>query len=990
MKKIQSIFISQSYMDAWDDYKRSINRENFARWDVVALTASNDQQAEGFRMQIDERLKAGWLPQQTRYMVVPDVAGKRVGSGGATLNVLRAIARELGPDFHDKRILVIHSGGDSKRVPQYSALGKLFSPVPHELESGRSSTLFDELIIGMSSLPCRIKEGMVLLSGDVMLLFNALQIDYSGRGAACISIKEQAETGKNHGVFLRGADGNVAQFLHKQSVETLREKGAVNENGNVDIDTGAIIFSADMVNDLYGLVERDFDKFVNEKARLSLYGDFLYPLATDSTLKQFYKEKPDGDYCQELTAARTEIWQLLRPYCMKLISLSPAKFVHFGTTAEIVRLLSEDIDNYEQLGWRAQVNSSVAGAQAACYDSIISRHASVGQGSYIEASYVHGQASVGQGSVVSSLELTDQHVPDGVVLHGLKQKNGRFVCRIYGVTDNPKETLEDGCSFLGTTVQKFMDNAGVSAAELFAGASHALWDAMLYPECDTMGEAVDHAINIYEIAQGRGQADSWRVATRRSLAQGFNDADARALMDWHGRMRDLVGMGRLRDAMESGVSVEECAGLLQGAFLTKNQQEWLSEQAAKMDFSQLIRMNYYIGCCLGGAQGDAYVAQCFKGIAQGILAASIDSIKERDCRIARDEHLVELPLRVNWGGGWSDTPPYPNELGGTVLNAAISFNGSLPVHVALKRLDRPAIIFESKDMDSYGEFTDLSQIQSYGDPFDPFALQKAALLTCGIVPMKGSNMEAIFEKLGGGIYMETEVTGVPKGSGLGTSSILAGACVKALFEFMGIDYELDDLYDHVLCMEQLMSTGGGWQDQIGGLTPGVKIITSEPGMHQHMQVRQLELSLATRDELNQRFAIIYTGQRRLARNLLRDVVGRYIGNVPEALEALQDIQALALEMAQALEKGDLDEFSRLLSAHWEQSKKLDAGSTNTCIDLIFSSIEDLIDGRMICGAGGGGFLQVMMKKDVTRAQLQQRLREVFEDSGVAVWDCEVL
>lgn len=52
-----------------------------------------------------------------------------------------------------KRVLVIHSGGDSKRVPQYSALGKLFSPVPHMLPDGRSSTLFDEFLIAMSAVP---------------------------------------------------------------------------------------------------------------------------------------------------------------------------------------------------------------------------------------------------------------------------------------------------------------------------------------------------------------------------------------------------------------------------------------------------------------------------------------------------------------------------------------------------------------------------------------------------------------------------------------------------------------------------------------------------------------------------------------------------------------------------------------------------------------------------------------------------------------------
>ena len=89
-----------------------------------------------------------------------------------------------------------------------------------------------------------------------------------------------------------------------------------------------------------------------------------------------------------------------------------------------------------------------------------------------------------------------------------------------------------------------------------------------------------------------------------------------------------------------------------------------------------------------------------------------------------------------------------------------------------------------------------------------------------------------------------------------------------------------------------------------------------------------------------------------------------------------------------LEQGNIDEFAALFNVHWELSKKLDAGSTNTCIDQIFMACEDLIDGKFIAGAGGGGFLQVILKKNVSKAQLQERLREVFQDSGVAVWECE--
>ena len=107
-ESMASLFLSQSYQDAWADYNRSLKKERFARWDYVVLTASNEEQAEGFRGQIELRQEEGFLPVQTKFLVLPDPDGKRVGSGGATLNVLRAVAEEQrSGDFSGKKILVI-------------------------------------------------------------------------------------------------------------------------------------------------------------------------------------------------------------------------------------------------------------------------------------------------------------------------------------------------------------------------------------------------------------------------------------------------------------------------------------------------------------------------------------------------------------------------------------------------------------------------------------------------------------------------------------------------------------------------------------------------------------------------------------------------------------------------------------------------------------------------------------------------------------------
>ena len=349
-----------------------------------------------------------------------------------------------------------------------------------------------------------------------------------------------------------------------------------------------------------------------------------------------------------------------------------------------------------------------------------------------------------------------------------------------------------------------------------------------------------------------------------------------------------------------------------------------------------------------------------------------------------------MPLRVNWGGGWSDTPPYCNENGGTVLNAAILLNGEKPVSVTLKKLKEKKIVFDSRDMDVHGEFDSIEELQATGDPYDSFALQKAALLACGIIPRTGGDFDEILTRLGGGFSMQSEVTGVPKGSGLGTSSILSAACVKAIFEFMGIDYKQEDLYSHVLCMEQIMSTGGGWQDQVGGVEDGIKFITTKPGIEQKIGVERVHVSEETKRELNERLVLIYTGQRRLARNLLRDVVGRYIGNEADSADSLEEIQKVAGQMRSELEKGDVDAFAGLLEQHWELSKKIDKGSSNTLIDYIYTTIEEYIDGRLVCGAGGGGFLQALLKKGVSKQQVRARLKDVFEDNGVDLWEVTIL
>jgi fucokinase len=744
---------------------------------------------------------------------------------------------------------------------------------------------------------------------------------------------------------------------------------------------------------------------------------------------------------------------------MKLICLSPAKFIHFGTTKELLSLMTEQIDEYEFLDWKPVVQSAgVEGGAYASYNSYVGQRAVIGEGAYIENSYVLDESKVGAGSILSHVKIRNVTVPGHVVLHGIPLRNGKYTARIFGVTDNPKATVQDGAAFLTSTLPRLMRALGLSDCDLWdmdQGGARDLWNAKLFPVCDSEAEAVDRAMKLYalvdesgrgqnpdfaktsvceDLANGMAQAtdlsgrmaeelreerNAWLGASRISLCDSYNQADMEKVLFCQSDIENRIISRRFAEKLTQGTYYRDAFAIFGHRGITEAIYQSLMRDAEKMDFSEKIRIYYALaqymketGATFAGQNYEYPEQLCFGEIRDVVYEEAVRGLPDsRSYRIAKDEVHVELPVRVNWGGGWTDTPPYCNENGGVVINAAISLRGILPIQITVRRLPEYVVEFESQDIGVHGIVRTKEEIQACHDPYDPFALHKAALIACGIIPPgigaaarrpredagalpestlredAEESLEQILKRLGGGIYLSTQVVGIPKGSGLGTSSILAGACVTGLFEFLGFDKSKEEIYELVLCMEQIMSTGGGWQDQVGGLTDGIKLITTKPGIRQQIQVEPVCVPERAMRELSERFALIYTGQRRLARNLLRDVVGSYIGARPESVRALSEMKPTAALMAFYLRQGDIDSFGELLNRHWELSRQLDSGCTNSCIDQIFLSCDDLISAKFLAGAGGGGFLMVLLKKGVTKAMLHDRLAAIFQDSGVDVWDC---
>ncbi len=244
MNDMTFLFMTESYKDIYKEYIKIMNSQQENKiWDYIVLTASNEFQAKGYKAQINSRKEKNLLPKNIEYLIISDRENKRVGNGGSTLEVLKYIAeKEKTTNFSNLKIAIIHNGGDSKRIPQYSSLGKVFSPMPRRINYDHTSTLFDELFFLILSIGARMNEGLICLSGDTLLICNPLQISFNNYDAAVIGFKENKDKGVKHGVFVKGENFELEYFLHKQPIPVLEKHNAIYKSGRVNIDTGLCMF----------------------------------------------------------------------------------------------------------------------------------------------------------------------------------------------------------------------------------------------------------------------------------------------------------------------------------------------------------------------------------------------------------------------------------------------------------------------------------------------------------------------------------------------------------------------------------------------------------------------------------------------------------------------------------------------------------------------------------------------------------------------------
>lgn len=332
--------------------------------------------------------------------------------------------------------------------------------------------------------------------------------------------------------------------------------------------------------------------------------------------------------------------------------------------------------------------------------------------------------------------------------------------------------------------------------------------------------------------------------------------------------------------------------------------------------------------------------------------------------------VVRAPARISFGGGGTDLEAYYGRFGGLVLSAAITRYAYV---VARPSPDR-GISIVSADYQMAEHLTPDRPVAVR----EPLALPKAALAAyadSGMLPARGVRL-----------FLAADV---PPGTGLGSSSAMAVALVRALAEHTGTPLDAGRTAE-LACQIEIERLGLpiGKQDQYASAFGGLNSIafTSDG-----VRVTPLALPDAALEALASRLLLFATGSTRSSASILRGQRADTRDN-PAVVERLHRLKALAVAMRDELIAGDFDGFGVLLDHAWQEKRGLSAAISSGAIDAAYAAAREAgALGGKITGAGGGGFLLLYVpprrRVAVRTAMASHGLRALtfaFDRTGVAV------
>ena len=841
------------------------------------------------------------------YFCSCDPIGHRLGSGGGTTWLLQEAwrAEQCAQSFSDwvksECRIILHAGGQSKRLPSYAVSGKVLTPIPvFRWERGQrlSQTLLDlQLPLYermMEQAPARLTT--MIVSGDVYIRAAERLGDIPDADVVCYGLWLDASIARNHGVFVsdRRTPTVLKQMLQKPSPERLSD---LLKDHFYLTDIGIWILSDRAVRLLAERSTVPVASPTGSPASSLVRSDSIAapsaptPAASAAGLKEYDLYSEFG--CALGTNPTIDDPEL-RKLSVAIVPLPGGGFYHFGTSREMISstLAIQNIVNDQR---------NIMHNDRKPHPSIFTQNA-----------IVH-------------YKFTEQN-------YNIWVEN----------------------SFVGPRWTLTHDN-------VVTGVPENDWDIHLEPgECIDVvpvGEK-DYEVRRYRIDEA---VNSNELAERANLRRLFAQRKAFRAQNWPALAKNW------QHSVFYQLDLDDASHEFREMHLP------MPEPIAT-DAPLMTRIH---DAMFRGDSNDAFAL-----LREGLLSpltSHLSPLTSPQLSVFPDQIVwSRSPVRIDLAGGWTDTPPYCLMEGGSVVNIAIELNGQPPLQTYVKPCHDLHIVLRSIDLGAIEVIETFEQLAEYNKVGSPFSIPKAALALAGFLPAfcteSYKTLHDQLEAFGSGIEL-TLLSAIPAGSGLGTSSILASTVLGAISDFCSLAWDKNEIGRRTLVLEQLLTTGGGWQDQFGGVLGGVKLLQTQRGFDQNPLVRWLPDNLFTQPEYAQCHLLYYTGITRTAKTILAEIVRRMFLNHGGELRQLRAMKAHAIDMYEAIQRQDYQTYGQLVRKTWQQNQLIDSGTNPDSVRRITDLIDDLCLGYKLPGAGGGGYLYMVAKDPDAAARIKQVINQ---------------
>lgn len=893
-----------------------------------------------------------------------DPIGKKLGSGGGSTWLLRKCheAMSEGMDFDewlkkDKKLL-LHAGGQSRRLPAYAPSGKILTPIP-VFRWERGQRLSQDLLSLQMPLYERIMNAApdnihtMIVSGDVYIRATKPLQRIPEADVICYGLWLGPEVAKNHGVFVshRDTPSVMECMLQKPSVQTL---GELLQTRFYLTDIGIWLLSDRAVKLLMKRSERN-----GELINYDLYSDFGCALGTNPT-------KEDEELSQLKVA---------------VLPLQGGEFYHYGTSHEIISstlAIQNLVNDQREIMHNSRKPHPAIFQQNAFVETEITEK---NQNLWIENSWVGQGWQLSHENIITGVpeNTWDIKLNPGDCVDIVPVGEYEYAVRPYGFDDKFRgDIADDATLFMGKPFTKWAQERDIDIEAI--DGKEDLQSARIFPICHNMHDAGLLLRWMMHQPDLEGARMLWLESRKASADDISNEADLMRLSRQRNELRADNWRIIARNHEHSVFyQTDLCDAAREYALYNIPEPLPLKEDAPllKRIHDNMFRSE------LSRLRGQEYKPaedKAFSLLREGLTSTVLAERQMPRMSVYSDQIVWgRSPVRIDIAGGWTDTPPYCMMEGGSVINLAIELNGQPPLQTYIRPCREHHIVLRSIDLGAseviktYEELADCRHVGS------PFSIPKAALALAGFLPdfskEKFRTLEEQLKAFGCGIEL-TLLSAIPAGSGLGTSSVLAATVLGALNDFCGLMWDKMEIGKRTLVLEQLLTTGGGWQDQYGGILQGVKLLRTKRGFEQEPVVRWLPDDVFTQSEYKACHLLYYTGITRTAKSILAEIVRRMFLNHHGELSLLRDMKQHTNDMYETIQRADFQRMGQLVRKTWMQNQAIDNGTNPDSVRCITDLIDDLCLGYKLSGAGGGGYLY-MVAKDPEAAM---RIRHILNSN----------